>query len=68
VEKVNGGGLAVTVEDQGKGFEVGHKTEVAFDHFGLAAVRQRMEWIGGRLDVTSSPGQGTRATLVLPTQ
>src|SRR5581483_4872316 len=57
VEKVNGGGLAVTVEDQGKGFEVEHKTEVAFDHFGLAAVRQRMEWIGGRLDVTSAPGQ-----------
>lgn len=33
---------------------------------GLPMIRQRARWLGGGLEITSTPGQGTRARLVLP--
>jgi signal transduction histidine kinase len=33
---------------------------------GLLAMRERAEFIGARLQVTSTPGQGTAVTLQLP--
>lgn len=35
---------------------------------GLSAVRERVEALGGRVDVTSEPGLGTTVTLLLPLQ
>lgn len=34
--------------------------------FGLFSIRERMRALGGRFDLESAPGKGTRATLVLP--
>jgi signal transduction histidine kinase len=34
--------------------------------FGLAGIRSRVSEVGGRLDVASSPGGGTRVTVLLP--
>ncbi len=59
--------LSIVVQDSGRGFDptaVEGKSENA--HFGLFSVRERMQAMGGQLDVTSTPGQGTRVTMTLP--
>jgi signal transduction histidine kinase len=34
--------------------------------FGLLSVRERLEYVGGRLEISSQPGQGSRFTLLAP--
>ena len=63
VESVDGH-AAVHVEDDGAGFDPGAETA----GFGLTSVRNRLELIGGRLEVASAPGEGTRATVVVPAE
>ena len=59
--------LAIHVEDEGCGFDVAAvDARLAGEHFGLFSVRERMEAMGGRLLVESTPGAGTRITLTLP--
>ncbi len=71
---VGGVGLAVTaahatltVRDDGMGFDparVGADAG-ASDSFGLRAMAQRVEQLGGTLDVDSAPGRGTTITAIL---
>lgn len=63
--------LLVEVGDQGKGFDpnAAFAAEVPTalsSKFGLYSIRERMAALGGRLDLISQPGKGTRARLVLP--
>jgi PAS domain S-box-containing protein len=65
---VETGVVELVVEDRGKGWE--HGTAAAgppSGGFGLFSIRQRLEHLGGTLEVTSQPGQGTRACLRLKT-
>ena len=55
----------VTVEDRGRGFDPAARSDAA--GMGLTSVRERAELVGGHLEIDSSPGRGTRATLVMPT-
>ena len=55
--------VEVDVKDDGKGFDTG---QIRPSTHGLAGMRHRVEAAGGRLSVTSSPGQGTRVSAVLP--
>lgn len=58
------GRLRVEVADDGCGFD---PTEpVGAGHFGLAVMRERAELAGGRLEVDSAPGRGTRVKLEIP--
>jgi len=57
------GYLAVSICDQGKGFDVGKVQEQSM---GLAAMRERMQLIGGEWTLTSSIGAGTAIDLYLP--
>jgi PAS domain S-box-containing protein len=59
------GGVAMVVEDDGRGFEV-DEAEDAGPHLGLISMRERAEILGGRLRVESSPATGTRIHLWLP--
>ncbi|MFI5282942.1 MAG: GAF domain-containing protein [Candidatus Dormibacterales bacterium] len=52
----------LTVEDNGRGFD----TNGGSPGLGLANMRQRAESLGGRLDVTSKPGRGTRLRVTFP--
>jgi signal transduction histidine kinase len=64
----DGHSLSVCVADDGVGFSAavrGGGLGSAFG-FGLASTHRQMQAIGGRLDLRSDPGCGTRATLVLP--
>jgi signal transduction histidine kinase len=55
--------IAVEVKDDGKGFEV---QKISATSHGLAGMRHRVEAAGGKLTVTSRPGEGTRIFAVLP--
>jgi signal transduction histidine kinase len=59
------GCLALTIEDDGVGFDP-EKTlpsATARGHFGLAGMRERISLIGGKLDLRSAPGLGTRIAI-----
>ena len=59
--------LAITVTDEGRGFAASQGLgPEAPGKFGLFSIRERLEAIGGRLEVDSTPGQGTRARVLLP--
>ena len=54
------------VRDRGKGFE---PSEVPPDRRGIAdSIIGRMERVGGRAQVRSTPGDGTEIHLVLPNE
>lgn len=60
--------LLVTVSDDGAGFDAAAPRPGAGlqGGYGLASADAQMQAIGGRLDIESAPGCGTRATLTLP--
>ena len=60
----DGGELRVTVVDDGAGFDTA--TPPGGTHHGLSNMRARAARLGGRLDVESAPGRGTRIILTLP--
>lgn len=55
--------VEVEIRDDGKGFEV---SSVRPTTHGLAGMRHRVEAAGGRLAVSSRPGEGTRISAVMP--
>ena len=57
--------VVVTVEDDGDGFD-SDAVELADGGLGLFSVRERIEMAGGRLDVDSEPGRGTRVSITIP--
>ena len=60
--------LRIIVEDDGVGFEVSNVTVKpdAIRTFGLFNIRERVEYLGGRVKIRSEPGSGTRVTLMAP--
>jgi PAS domain S-box-containing protein len=60
--------LQITVADTGSGFDPSllRVTGGTEGGFGLLSVRERLEFSGGRLDIVSAPGQGSRFTLYVP--
>jgi signal transduction histidine kinase len=59
--------IRLEVSDDGIGFNVPNSpTEFApSGHFGFLGMRERADLIGGRLDVQSEPGKGTRLSVTL---
>ncbi len=59
----------MTISDNGRGFPVpASPAELApSGHFGLLGLHERAELIGAHLDIQSSPGQGARVVVQLPT-
>ncbi|MEX0701417.1 MAG: PAS domain S-box protein [Planctomycetales bacterium] len=59
--------LLLLVEDAGRGFDpAAADHEEADGGFGLFHVRERTEMQGGRMEIDSAPGEGTRVALYLP--
>jgi signal transduction histidine kinase len=56
--------VALTVADDGSGFE---PDAVPGGHYGLAMLQTRTERLGGALSLSTGPGEGTTATVTLPT-
>lgn len=59
--------IEIVISDQGKGFDPrAPYSPHAAGGFGLFSIQQRLQYMGGRMEVDSSPGRGTRITLVAP--
>jgi len=61
--------LCITVSDQGIGFEpegLDHRSETGSVGWGLFSIRERLTLLGGRFEIDSAPGKGTRMRLVAP--
>jgi signal transduction histidine kinase len=60
--------IFIEVSDHGPGFNVGEKIDQEV-HTGLSGMRNRVDSIGGRVEIESKPGSGTilRATIPLQT-
>jgi signal transduction histidine kinase len=56
-------GLRITIEDDGKGFDP-TVMDNDRDRFGLFTMRERVERVGGRLEIDSVPGGGTRVCVI----
>jgi signal transduction histidine kinase len=57
--------IRLEVRDDGRGFETAMGHLAAAGHFGILGMRERMEQIGGSLEVCSRPGGGTLITAQL---
>jgi signal transduction histidine kinase len=53
------------VSDNGQGLESPDRT-TAGAHFGLQGVRERVDKLGGLLNIDSTPGEGTRLAVMVP--
>jgi len=62
----NNAAIEVEIRDNGKGFDV--KNPGSIKSFGLLGMSERAISIGGELNITSSPGQGTVVTLHIPNE
>ncbi|HEX8958465.1 MAG TPA: GAF domain-containing sensor histidine kinase [Solirubrobacterales bacterium] len=62
----NGGGVVVSVEDDGRGFRPERRTRTGWPHFGLQTMRERAEAIGGRLEIDSEFDRGTTVRVRVP--
>jgi CheY-like chemotaxis protein/anti-sigma regulatory factor (Ser/Thr protein kinase) len=62
------GRIRVAVADEGVGFDSAALDEycIASGGLGLWSLRERVEALGGKLEVESQPGRGTRITIILP--
>ena len=60
--------VVLCVADNGRGFDVRQAENPPSRHggFGLFSIRQRVEGLGGRLDLESMPGRGTTARITMP--
>jgi PAS domain S-box-containing protein len=66
--RLEDGMFRLTVEDRGAGF---NPDDIVPDlsrdsRFGIFSIQIRIERMGGRMDIESSPGSGTRITILLP--
>ena len=62
--------LTLAVIDDGRGFVFPEKPDLLTKdgHFGLIGLQERAAQLGGALQVTTAPGQGTRVVALLPAE
>jgi PAS domain S-box-containing protein len=56
----------ITITDDGAGFDNTGFGDAIDGHFGLSFMRERMQQIGGSIEIDSKPGAGTMLTLGVP--
>ena len=57
-------GFSMSVADNGRGLDAGDRRKG--NSFGLMGIRERIDALGGELDIASSPGHGTVLSIRLP--
>ncbi|MDQ3981897.1 MAG: sensor histidine kinase [Actinomycetota bacterium] len=58
------GFVHIVIEDDGTGFDP--ESSVDDEHHGMRLMRERAERVGGRIELDTFPGRGTRVEAVLP--
>lgn len=65
--KDEGNDIVLEVSDDGRGMQPGRTDDaLRLGHIGLASARERVDAVGGLVDVASEPGEGTRVRVVVP--
>ncbi len=59
------GQLILRITDNGRGFDMGAQ-QAGPQGFGLFSIRERLRHLGGIMQVESSPGNGTKVTMMSP--
>jgi signal transduction histidine kinase len=62
------GDVVLVVEDDGVGFEAASALRRPAEGIGLSGLNERMETLGGRLEVSSTPGEGVRLRAAVPVE
>jgi signal transduction histidine kinase len=57
----NGGVVQIRLSDDGRGFEPNQR-----DGFGLTGIKERVQLLGGRMNINSALGQGTCLRVEIP--
>jgi signal transduction histidine kinase len=61
------GGFCLKITDDGRSFRVDRALHTTRgERLGLLGMRERLEMVGGRLELTSAPGVGTTVTAHVP--
>ena len=61
------GGICMKINDDGRSFNVEQRLRgKGGKRLGLLGMRERLEMVGGRFEITSAPGQGTTVTAEIP--
>jgi signal transduction histidine kinase len=60
--------IILEIEDNGKGFDVPQEWAdlTQEDHLGLLGIAERVESMGGKLEILSAPGSGTLIRTLIP--
>lgn len=60
--------MIIMISDDGKGFDLSilNPEKRRNDSFGLFSIKERLEYLGGVLDIQSEPKKGTRVILSIP--
>jgi len=67
LDQSTAGELKVTVADNGVGFDpAAAEGPTSVGKYGLFSIRERLEALGGRFEIDTAPGSGTRATFTVP--
>jgi len=60
------GVIRMEISDNGKSFEVGKIFRASNKRLGLVGMKERVEMVGGKLTIESSPGKGTTVRAEIP--
>lgn len=60
------GHFSLMIEDDGRGFTPGRAPNGREGGFGLLSVVERVEQVGGKVELEARPGEGTRVTVHVP--
>jgi len=61
-------GVEIRVEDDGCGFDASQLFQYSENRIclGLFSIKERIEYLGGSMEIDSKPGHGTRVNLIVP--
>ena len=59
------GQIEAVVSDNGIGFDY-EKEHAQLGHYGLLGIKERVRLAGGKLDINSQPGLGTKISISIP--
>ena len=57
--------LSFSVHDNGNGFVPENRPGVSEGHFGLQGIEERVATLNGRMEIASSPGNGTKVIITI---